>query len=144
VDETEIRTLLQALLHNAYRAFQLRDEEKAYDRLAKSLDGDLLEDIYLQQRKAILRQAKGLGGEGKVDRIEVLESHRDKAGQQPGVLRVTLRWLAHGTVSHWGHSHERHNLYQARLVLRHSNGGGFKLVGMEFIDGQRLESDGAS
>ena len=142
-DDDRIEPLLQALLHNAYRAFQLHDEERAYDRLAKSLDGDLLEDIYLQQRKAMLGLSKGLGGEGQVDRIEVLESHAHKLGQQPGMLRVTSRWLAHGTVSHWGHSHERHNLYQARLTLRKTNGAGWKIVGMEFLDGQRL-GQGAS
>ncbi len=142
-DDDRIEPLLQALLHNAYRAFQLHDEEKAYDRLAKSLDGDLLEDIYLQQRKAMLGLSKGLGGEGQVDRIEVLESHAHKLGQQPGMLRVTSRWLAHGTVSHWGHSHERHNLYQAHLTLRKTNGAGWKIVGMEFLDGQRL-GQGAS
>ena len=140
LDEAEAKTLLQSLLHNAYRAFQLRDEEKAYDRLAKSLDGTLLDAIYLQQRKAILRQAKGLGGEGKVDRIEVIDSHVHGLGQQPGVVQVTSRWLAHGSVSHWGHAHERHNLYQARLILRNSNEGGWKIVGMEFLDGQRLDA----
>ena len=81
-----------------------------------------------------------MGGEGKVDRIEVLDSHVDGLGQQPGVVQVTSRWLAHGSVSHWGHAHERHNLYQARLILRNSNEGGWKIVGMEFLDGQRLES----
>ncbi len=143
LDESQVKTLLQSLLHNAYRAFQQCDEEKAYDRLAKSLDGTLLDDIYLQQRKAILWQAKGLGGEGKVDRIEVLDSHVHGLGQQTGVVQVTSRWLAHGTVSHWGHTHERHNLYQARLTLRNFNEGGWKIVGMEFLDGQRLET-GAS
>ncbi len=140
LDANETTPLLQALLHNAYRAFQLRDEEKAYDRLAVSLDGDLLEAIYLQQRKAVLRQAKGLGGEGKVDRVDVLETQIQDFGQASGVLRLTARWLAYGTVSHWGHSHERHNLYQARLMLKNfKQGGGWKLVGMEFLDGQGLE-----
>ena len=139
LDETQMKTLLQSLLHNAYRAFQMRDEEKAYDRLTQSLDGDLLDDMYLQQRKAMLRQAKGLGGEGQVDRVEVLETHTQSLGQQPGALQVTSRWLAHGTVSHWGHSHERHNLYQARLMLKNFKQGGWKIVGMEFLDGQSLE-----
>jgi len=139
LEEAQVKTLLQSLLHNAYRAFQLRDEEKAYDRLAKSLDGTLLDDIYLQQRKALLRQAKGLGGEGKVDRIEVLDSHVHGVSRQPGFMQVTSRWLAHGIVSHWGHAHERHNLYQANLILQNLNEGGWKIVGMEFLDGQRLE-----
>ncbi len=142
-DDGQTKIVLQSLLHNAYRAFQLYDEEKAYDRLSKSLDGDLLENIYLQQRKAIIQQSKGLSGEGQIERIEVLESHIHGEGQTPGVLVVSSRWLAHGTVSHWGHSHERHNLYQARLTLRKIKQAGWKIVGMEFLDGQRL-GQGAS
>lgn len=141
-DAPQADALLQALLHNAYRAFQLRDEEKAYDRLAKSLDGELLDDIYLQQRRALLRQAEGLGGEGRVDRIEVLDSHI-QPGRSAHAMQLAARWMAHGTVSHWGHSHERHNLYQAKLSLRADGGGRWKIVGLEFQGGRRLDAGAA-
>jgi hypothetical protein len=139
LNKPQTQALLQSLLHNAYRAFQLRDEEKAYDRLAKSLDGELLDDIYLQQRRALLQQAQGLGGEGKVDRIEILESQAIPLQEQPMAWQIAARWLAHGTVSHWGHAHERHNLYQARLTLRATTGGQWKITAMEFLGGQRIE-----
>jgi len=143
LDENRAKPLLQALLHNAYRAFQLRDEEKAYDRLAKSLDGDLLDEIYLQQRRALLRQAEGMGGEGKVNRIEILEARLlPSAGVNKGSYELSSRWLAHGTVSHWGHSHERHNFYQAKLRLRVMDDGQWKIVGLEFLDGRRLDAGG--
>jgi len=144
LDEAQAKALLQALLHNAYRAFQAHGEEQAYDRLAKSLGGDLLDDIYLQQRRAILGQAQGLGGEGIVDRIEVLESRVLPADPSSATWQVDSRWMAHGTVSHWGHSHERHNLYQARLTLRPVDGGQWRIVGMEFTGGQRLEAGASS
>ncbi len=144
LDEARAKALLQALLHNAYRAFQAHGEEQAYDRLAKSLGGDLLDDIYLQQRRAILGQAQGLGGEGRVDRIEVLESRVLPADPSSAAWQVESRWMAHGTVSHWGHSHERHNLYQARLTLRPVDGGQWRIVGMEFTGGQRLEAGASS
>ena len=142
-DATITAEILQALLHNAYRAFALRGEEAAYDRLAKSLDGELLEDIYLQQRLALLRQADGLGGEGRVDRIEILESKLVDSPQTSDGQAVDARWIAHGTVSHWGHSHGRHNLYAARLVLRRS-AGGWKIAAMDFQGGQRLEAGAPS
>ena len=143
MDEASAKPLLQALLHNAYRAFQLRDEEKAYDRLAKSLDGDLLDDVYLQQRRAMLRQSEGLGGEGKVNHIEVLEARIQASAHSQDDFQILSRWMAHGTVSHWGHSHERHNLYQAKLTLRAMDDGHWKIVGLEFLDGRRLEQGGA-
>lgn len=139
LDGAQAKALLQALLHNAYRAFQVRDEEKAYDRLARSLDGGLLDETYLQQRRALLRQAQGLGGEGKVDRVEVLESRAQFLDGSAPAWQVDSRWMAHGTISHWGHSHERHNLYQARLTLRPAEGGVWKIARLEFQGGQRLE-----
>ena len=147
----ELKTLLQSLLHNAYRAFQLREEEAVYDRLALSLEDPLLEDIYLQQRRARLQQVKGLGGEGRVERIEVLEVRRltraDEANWSlfPGrnaassEVEVEARWKAHGEVSHWGHSHKRANLYAARLSLRRSESGGWKIAALHSSDGQRLQ-----
>lgn len=144
LDETQAKALLKALLHNAYRAFQAHGEEQAYDRLAKSLGGDLLDNLYLQQRLAMLRQTQGLGGEGKVDRIEVLESRVLPADPSSAAWQVDSRWMVHGTVSHWGHSHERHNLYQARLTLRPMDGGQWRIVGMEFTGGQRLDAGASS
>jgi len=140
--EADAKNLVQALLHNAYRAFQLRDEEKAYDRLAKSLDGDLLDEVYLQQRRTILSQLEGLGGEGKVNRIEVLEARLLPEGRSANTFQLNSRWMAHGSVSHWGHSHERHNLYQARLQLRAMEDGNWKIIGLQFLDGRRLEQGG--
>lgn len=134
-----IAETVAALLHNAYRAFALRSEEAAYDRLAKSLDGDLLEDIYLQQRQALLRQAEGLGGEGRVDRIEILDSTPVQGSQSAEGYAVDARWIAHGSVSHWGHAHPRHNLYAARLVLRRGEAG-WKITAMDFQGGQRLDA----
>jgi hypothetical protein len=132
----ELGPLLQSLLHNAYRAFQLRGEESVYDRLAKSLEDPLLEEIYLQQRRAQLRQTQGLGGEGRVERVEVLEAQA--ASGRGGEREVDARWRAEGEVSHWGHSHKRNNLYAARLTLRQDDTGSWKIAAMRFLDGQRL------
>ncbi|NJD05274.1 MAG: hypothetical protein FIA97_02110 [Methylococcaceae bacterium] len=147
----KLAAMLQSLLHNAYRAFQLRDEEAVYDRLAKSLADPLLEDIYLQQRRSQLQQAKGLGGEGRVERIELLEAKRvDRArrdwtsilsgatGDAQREVEVEARWKALGEVSHWGHGHPRENLYAARLTLHRDAANGWKIAALHFLDGQRL------
>jgi DNA-binding protein Fis len=149
-DQT-LPAVLQTLLHNAYRAFQLREEEAVYDRLAKSLDDPLLESIYLQQRRSQMQQAKGLGGEGRVERIEILQTKlaesagrswwqtlTDATGTSPEV-EVEASWKALGEVSHWGHGHQRENLYRARLSLRRHEPGAWKIASLRFEDGQRLE-----
>lgn len=139
VTTSSVVATLEPLLHNAYRAFQLRGEEAAYDRLSLSLRSPLLDDIYLQQRRALLRQAEGLGGEGKVDRIEILSAEIVDTGIGPNTREVDTHWIAHGTVSHWGHSHPRRNAYRARIALSGDQQGHWKIVGLTFLDGHRLD-----
>ncbi|MBM4199996.1 MAG: hypothetical protein FJ189_01755 [Gammaproteobacteria bacterium] len=130
---------LEPLLHNAYRAFQLRGEEAAYDRLALSLASPLLDEVYLQQRRAMLRLATGLGGEGRVDRIELLDTTIEAFENRPQSYQLESRWIAHGTVSHWGHSHPRQNAYHARITLRPNAQGQWRIIGLQFLDGRRLD-----
>ena len=44
--------ILNSLLKKVYRSIDFREEEDVYDRLEVSVSGDLLADIYLQNRKA--------------------------------------------------------------------------------------------
>ncbi|WP_367026963.1 hypothetical protein ABZN20_05035 [Methylococcus sp. ANG] len=132
----QVQTRLEALLHNVYRAYALRSEEASYDRLAMSLDGPLLEDVYLRQRRAVLARNQGLGGEGRVSRIEVLGDGLATRKLGPSRFEVTGRWIAHGTVSHWGHSHDRHTLYAARMVLNIAEDGTWKITAMDLLEGR--------
>jgi hypothetical protein len=140
----QVQTRLEALLHNVYRAYALRGEEASYDRLAMSLDGPLLEDVYLRQRRAVLARNQGLGGEGRVSRIEVLGDGLATRRLGPSSFEVTGRWIAHGTVSHWGHSHDRHNLYAARMVLNIAGDGTWKITAMDILEGQPSPSPARS
>lgn len=137
--EETMKTELRALLHNVYRAFQLPEEEAAYDRLAMSLSGELLDDIYLRQRRALLRRGKGFGGDGRVERVEILSSEIQSVDPKSGRCTVAARWIAHGAVSHWGHSHPRTTLYAARLVLRQAEDGRLKITDLEFTEGRRTD-----
>ncbi|CAI8735294.1 hypothetical protein [Methylocaldum szegediense] len=132
--EEVMKAELQALLHNVYRAFELPEEEAAYDRLAMSLSGDVLEDVYLHQRRTLLQRGKGLGGDGRVQRVEVLSSDIESVDPESGRVSVAARWIAHGSVSHWGHSHPRDTLYAARLALSRAEDGRLKITDLEFTE----------
>ncbi|MDD2767253.1 MAG: hypothetical protein PHT19_00885 [Methylococcus sp.] len=131
-----VQTRLEALLHNVYRAYPLHGEEASYDRLAMSLDDPLLEDVYLRQRRAILARNQGLGGEGRVSRIEIPSDGLATARLGPSTFEVSGQWRAYGTVSHWGHSHDRNNLYAARMVIRIDKDGSWKIIAMELVEDQ--------
>ncbi|MFO1418690.1 MAG: hypothetical protein U1E83_08465 [Methylotetracoccus sp.] len=143
LDERTATELIAALLHNAHRAFELAGEKDSYDRLAISLDGPLLDQVYLQQRRALLAQAHGLGGEGKVSRVDVQTCTIESLGRQSPAYRIDARWTATGTVSHWGHSHERRNAYHARLTLSPDTRGRWKITAMDFLD-TRFDGGGAA
>lgn len=129
---------LTDLLLNAYRAFSVRDEEAAYDQLAMSLAPPLLDQVYFDQRLALIRKARGLGGDSRVQRVELTQFKPVKTDRS--TLRIDASWIAHGQVSHWGHAHERHTSYRAIVGLQRETDGRWRINSLDFIDGQGLDA----
>jgi len=62
----EAVAVLNSLLKYIYRSFDFREEEDVYDKLTTSVHGNLLSDIYLQNRKCLLvTQTGGVRAAGK-------------------------------------------------------------------------------
>ena len=59
LDEQQASVILDSLLQRVYRASDFRDESGVYHKLAISVQGDLLADIYLQNRKSFAVQKAG-------------------------------------------------------------------------------------
>jgi hypothetical protein len=126
--------VVQGLLTNVYRAFDFRAEEQVYDTLARSVTGDLLEQIFLDTRRGLELENQG-GARAKVKDVELVELElRDGEG---GAFVADARWNVHGSVGHWGHVHSRSNAYQALLDVTPVDGV-WKLTGVEILDEQRL------
>ena len=131
------KEIVYNLLKNIYRAFDFREEEDIYDKLAISVDGELLNEIYLQNRKSMLIEQAG-GAQAKVTQIELKDVQFDPSRDRPGAVDVRTRWTALGTVGHWGHTHTRRNLYDAILTLDVSDGS-WKIVDMEVVEEKRID-----
>ena len=84
--------VLHALLYNVYRAFDHRDESLVYDRLALSISGDLLTDVYLQMRRSMELENQG-GARVKIDEVEVLQV------TETGVDYISVGALTHSIKS---------------------------------------------
>jgi len=126
--------VVAGLLHNVYRAFDFREEERIYDVLARSVDGELLADVYLETRKGLVLANQG-GARAKIKSVELVELDAEPADNGGFVARA--RWNASGSVGHWGHVHKRANSYLARLEVQPVDGV-WKLVGLEILEEQRL------
>ena len=132
----QLASLTGDLLGNVYRAFDFRLEEQVYDRLALTLDGDILEQVYLEQRDALRIERAG-GADARVDEIKV-GSATAQGDAQPGTLRLRADWMVHGSVGHWGHLHRRSNAYEADLVLAPVEGA-WRIVGFDVLSQERLQ-----
>jgi len=128
------RELVSGLLHNIYLAFDYRDEEKVYDVLARSAEGDLLTQIYLEMRRGLELQNQG-GARVKVKEIELIDLETRPGGSGGFVARA--RWNVAGSVGHWGHVHKRTNQYVAELGIEPVEGA-WKLTGLELLEEERL------
>ena len=126
--------LMSGLLHNIYRAFDFRDEERIYDTLAKSVAGDLLTQTYLEARRGLELVNQG-GARVKVKKIELVEFETEPAAS--GGFSATATWIVAGSVGHWGHIHQRSNQYRAALDVAPVDGV-WKLVGLEILEQERL------
>jgi len=137
LDDAQAQQLLQALLKNVYRAFDFRDESDVYDKLALSIEGDLLTDIYLQNRKSFAVQKAG-GAQAKVKEVDIQHAQAEwQAGAIP-TYAIRGQWTATGTVGHWGHVHTRRNQYDAIVTVK-ADQGGWKISGLELLEEQRID-----
>ncbi|MDV7144292.1 hypothetical protein R3X27_16530 [Tropicimonas sp. TH_r6] len=135
LEPEQLEALTGDLLNNVYRAFDFRTEDQVYDRLALSLDGPVLEQVYLEQRDALRIERAG-GADARVKALDVTGvSPQDTA--DPGTLRLRAEWVVRGTVGHWGHVHSRTNAYEAELTVVPVDGV-WKIRGFDVISQERM------
>ncbi len=126
------------LHQNIFRAFDYREESDVYDALAKSVDGELLRDLYLQINERLTLQDQG-GAIAKIEQVQFLEGTKGEefgAGDQLG-FNFRCRWNLVGTVEHWGHIHERTNQYDAEFKVQIRDGA-WKITRMQGLDEQQV------
>ena len=134
--EQETGELLQTLLHNVYRSFEHHDEQVIYDRLARSVAGELLSDVYLQTRRSM--EVKNQGGL-RISVKEVAVTEVDPNDQGGSELTYRFRWRVGGWIGHWGHVHARQNEHVAMITIGDQNGH-WKITAMEMLDQSPADS----
>jgi hypothetical protein len=140
MNNTEAVSVLHSLLRNIYRSFDFREEDDVYDRLATSVSGELLADIYLQNRKSLVVTQAG-GARARVKEVEILDVAVEHLDDRPPGLLFYATWTAMGTVGHWGHIHTRKNQYEAKITVE-SVEGVWKLTGLELLEEKRIDPYG--
>ena len=142
LNNEEASVLINELLKNVYRAFDFREEGDIYDKLALSVSGDLLEQIYLQNRKSFAIKKAG-GAQAKIKKVEVIDVDMEPVKGQEITFRLNTRWTAMGSVGHWGHVHMRKNYYDA-LITVSAIDGRWKITDLELLQETRIDPYGQS
>ena len=127
-------SLLNTLLNNVYRSFDFREEEDVYDKLATSVHGDLLSEIYLQNRRSLVVAQAG-GAQARVKEVEILDADMTDGGAR--FVSFRARWTALGTVGHWGHIHSRKNQYDAEIIIEPVDNL-WKITDIEVLEEERV------
>ena len=130
--------ILNGLLKNIYRSFDFREEEDVYDRLATSVNGELLAEIYLQNRKSLVVTQAG-GAQARVKEVEILSVDVKPTADHPLGRLFRASWTAMGTVGHWGHIHIRKNQYEAKITVEPVDGA-WKITDLELLEEKRIDS----
>jgi hypothetical protein len=130
--------LVYALLRNTYHAFDFRDESAIYDTLEKSVSGPLLEEVYLEMRSFLELENTG-GPRVRVYEIALRECQEVPGGDlATGGFRTRAEWVTIGEVTHWGHTHERTNRYEAEIALVALDET-WKISGLELLNEERIQ-----
>jgi hypothetical protein len=138
--DTDAVAVLNSLLKNIYRSFDFREEEDVYDRLATSVSGDLLSDIYLQNRKSLVVTQAG-GARARVKEVKIEDVKVNHLDDRPLGLMFRARWTAMGSVGHWGHIHTRKNRYDANITIEPVDGA-WKITSLELLEETRIDPYG--
>jgi len=141
LDDEHATALLETLLKNVYRAFDFREEEDVYDKLALTVSGDLLTDIYLQNRRSMAIQQAG-GAQAKIKEVTVESARAERVDGEGLTYALHGTWTALGTVGHWGHVHQRKNRYEAVVTVA-AQDGAWKIVDLELRDERRIDASPA-
>lgn len=133
----DARRIASSVLFDTYRAFNLNDEEEVFDRLADSVSGDLVEDLYLDSRRRLTEGTRA-GTEVTVRDVSVLEigePTEERAGS--GAFAYDCRWVVTSRVRHLQHIHHRQNIYGGVLTLT-VEGDRWKIAGVELASEDRV------
>jgi hypothetical protein len=131
----QAEVIVAPLLRNIYRAFDHRQESTIYDLLARSAEGPLLKQLYLDIISALSLD------ESEAARVHVAEFTAEvqevTPGKTHGSFIAKTSWSALGTVGHWGHSHTRTNV-NLGLVTVSPIRGSWRITALEMLDQRRL------
>jgi hydrogenase/urease accessory protein HupE len=131
----EARRVMNTLLTDTYLAFNLADEDAAFDRLAQNLSQDLVADVYLDSRRRLTAGTRE-GAEVTVRDVSVMEV--DPAiGTADNAFTYPCQWVVTARVRHLQHIHNRQNVYAGELTIQVEDDR-WKIAALDLLSEERV------
>ncbi len=134
LSETESTLILDPLLRGIYHAFHYLDRSEQYDTLEKVVGGEALTPIFLEVQRTLESRERD-GARVRVNDLRVEETRTSPLPDRPG-FEAACNWQVSGRVGHWGHFHDRTNLYRATFQVEPLEGS-WKITGLTLQDRER-------
>ena len=115
LSETQSSRILDPLLRGVYHSFHYRKPGEQYDALSKVVGRAALTRIFLEVQRTLESRARD-GSRVRVSDLRIEDSQPSPLPDRPG-FTATCNWEVSGRVGHWGHFHDRTNLYRATFVV---------------------------
>jgi hypothetical protein len=133
----DARRVVSKVLWDTYHALNIKNEDELYDRLALSVTGDLLADVYLDSRRRLTAGTRE-GAEVTVRDVSVVEVDDSALGtSHEAGFSYPCRWIVTARVRHLQHVHHRQNIYSGNLTIRVDDER-WKIAGVELASEERV------
>jgi hypothetical protein len=131
------RLIMSKVLSDTYQAFNIADEEELYDTLAESVTGDLVSDLYLDNRRRLTAGTRQ-GTKVTIRGVSILDIGEPTEVAAPGEgYSYDCRWAVVARVQHLQHVHHRQQIYSGVLTLK-ADQGRWKIAGVELHSEDRV------
>ncbi|MDO6761295.1 hypothetical protein Q4566_13875 [Tamlana sp. 2_MG-2023] len=113
----DIKQIMQAVLSNTYKAFNIEDEAELFETLSESLDENLIDNVYLDSRRRLNVGLKE-GSEVHIETVTV-EDIGEALPRDTGehIFEYPTEWIVTARVKHLQHIHYRQNKYIGTVAL---------------------------
>ncbi len=138
---SQAKAVFEPLHTNLYRAFDFTNQSDVYDSLARSVHGNLLDELYNQIHGGLVMQEEG-GAVSEVQDLRLKDLLIESVGLDDTgspTFSARCQWEVDGAVFHSNHSHWRTNQYEARYGVA-ATASGWRIVDHEILAARRVDA----
>ncbi|WP_066224046.1 hypothetical protein [Formosa haliotis] len=120
-NQQDVTLILTQVLYDTYTAFNNTDEEQLFNDLSKTVDDNLIDDLYLDSRR-LLNSGLREGAEVTVQNVKI-ESVDSLIEASPNdtTFEYPTEWVVTARVKHLQHIHYRQNRYTGVITMHHND-----------------------